>query len=224
MKPCPRAHPRVRGGTSCEWQMSGDRSGASPRTRGCAPTVSGAKLQLCGSPAYAGMRPPLLLPAGRFFRFPRVRGDAPGALSLTFHRYLVPPRTRGCAREVPHHPAPPCGSPAYAGMRPSCGPRSGSLPRFPRVRGDAPHAHLDGRISWQVPPRTRGCAHDPGELPAVPRGSPAYAGMRPWDRRKSRRDRRFPRVRGDAPDPGCPRADTCCLPRVRGDAPPSAVV
>ncbi len=152
--------------------------------------------------------------------FPRARGDAPIAADAGVRPSMVPPRTRGCTLEVPLHVPELAGSPAHAGMHPSGPGRRSTARRFPRARGDAP-VSLYPLYDWNlVPPRTRGCTVRGRTRAAVPRGSPAHAGMHPRRSAPRASGRGFPRARGDAPRSATgARARTRVPPRTRGCTP-----
>ncbi len=138
-----------------------------------------------GSPAHAGMAPPLIMSFTAGLRFPRTRGDGPALALLRWPLTLVPPHTRGwppkclprlatrtrSSKAVPPHTRgwPRAGfaaarllrgSPAHAGMAPKPRSCSTNRKRFPRTRGDGPKVYISavGNGSFTIArfPRTRG--------------------------------------------------------------------
>ena len=216
--------PRARGDAPVPCEDGTRRSVVPPRTRGCAHQGRGQDRAEDGSPAHAGMRPGPSPRRGQRSRFPRARGDAPGAATRARPGNRVPPRTRGCAFATRGMAEAWGGSPAHAGMRPTSAKRISRSSWFPRARGDAPTAPAPEATAVAVPPRTRGCArgevsHGGGHV-----GSPAHAGMRPAAGRSRATSARFPRARGDAPLEKKPVASAAVVPpRTRGCAPPRAV-
>ena len=194
-----RGFPRARGDAPLPALPTEPPFTVPPRTRGCARRGPLPGLPREGSPAHAGMRPVDTGKALRTVRFPRARGDAPGAFPPLLPPSWVPPRTRGCAPDLGREDAAALGSPAHAGMRPSgSGARTASL-GFPRARGDAPSSETTSGSRFSVPPRTRGCALRRALHLARAGGSPAHAGMRPCKSGLHVAGRGFPRARGDAP-------------------------
>ena len=131
--------------------------------------------------------------------FPRLRGDGPDGHPCWRDAPQVPPPTRGWSPRGWKARSGVSGSPAYAGMVPVVASDVGKIVRFPRLRGDGPQCGLRRRPGWPVPPPTRGWSPGYPARAALPRGSPAYAGMvLQGDRDKPKRVR-FPRLRGDGP-------------------------
>ncbi len=150
-------------------------------------------------------------------RRPRTRGDAPSARRTSFGSSASAPHPRGCSAPTRGRTRSRGVGPAPAGMlrlRPVS--RTAARSR-PRTRGDAPEE--GGGRGWRrwSAPHPRGCsAHR--AVQRVRHGvGPAPAGMlRSWGR-TSRRSRRRPRTRGDAPStPGLPKWRQMSAPHPRG--------
>ena len=89
--------------------------------------------------------------------------------------------------------------------------------RFPRVRGDGPVAGTGDAITLAFPPRARGWTLFTHGAPGPMSVSPACAGMDPSDPEGLEGSRRFPRVRGDGPEPcSLSRPHPWFPPRARG--------
>ncbi len=170
-----------------------------PPTRGWSPERRGRGWLEGGSPAHAGMVPPIigsnLIPAW----FPRPRGDGPWIKSMHVFRCGVPPPTRGWSRSGGGVRARNQGSPAHAGMVPRSKRRLARVARFPRPRGDGPFIQSVEYRPRMVPPPTRGWSPVKFARPDCVNGSPAHAGMVPPHPARAPRHRRFPRPRGDGP-------------------------
>ena len=111
-------------------------------------------------------------------------------------------------------------SPAHAGMDPWAIYGCGRPMRFPRTRGDGPHAPAQATPAPSFPPHTRGWTRDVGCQGGQVRVSPAHAGMdlpldrmiHPW--------LSFPRTRGDGPaDPTAAHGALLFPPHTRGWTP-----
>ena len=197
--------PRARGDGPLGGADSSRAAAVPPRPRGWAPFgVHGRKPDL-GSPAPAGMGPARSGPASSSRGFPRARGDGPDTAPKPRSPGSVPPRPRGWALPALDRSRHLRGSPAPAGMGPSSSSQVGSPVRFPRARGDGPHAAIKRWILAAVPPRPRGWALLLSISWSYGAGSPAPAGM--GRRRDSHLglDVGFPRARGDGPLSLCPR-------------------
>ncbi len=90
-----RRFPRVRGDRPSAARRRSRSVSVPPRARGSPPARLRASLSACGSPACAGIAPPLVRPRPRLQGFPRVRGDRPLAALACDPWGLVPPRARG---------------------------------------------------------------------------------------------------------------------------------
>src|SRR5207244_3268064 len=147
-------------------------------------------------PAYAGMVPTNCRPAPRGAAAPRVRGDGPQPDTPLAAPRICSPRTRGWSLSGQRAGGQAALLPAYAGMVPTGATRSRPTATAPRIRGDGPHIGHCGIPYTSCSPRTRGWSWD-----AVAGGRrvvllPAYAGMVPRPRRRTRGDAPAPRVRG----------------------------
>ena len=74
--------------------------------------------------------------------------------------------------------------------------------RFPRVRGDVPIEAYASITPSVFSPRTRGCSVENQHFCVFSSVFPAYAGMFRLERRRSKNQHCFPRVRGDVPTKG----------------------
>ena len=142
--------------------------------------------------------------------FPRIRGDVPAGSSSCLILERFSPHTRGCSSpDYCRHPGFYV-FPAYAGMFRRERHHRYGFKRFPRIRGDVPFwmCFATGWLGFS--PHTRGCSrHDP-QAAMLLGVFPAYAGMflipQPWIGHSSR----FPRIRGDVPNP--PTLDWALIP------------
>ncbi len=196
----PRARlPRV-GGDGPRGSRRGSRgTGAPPRGRGWTLNSQTAINAVGGSPAWAGMDPsgrhqPVLREG-----LPRVGGDGPVSGPVMPVGSEAPPRGRGWTLYHSSFSRRSKGSPAWAGMDP-WSRRACSRPAWlPRVGGDGPQKGSVTSPGMPAPPRGRGWTVDPGRLPRVGDGSPAWAGMDPAPRPLPHLASRLPRVGGDGP-------------------------
>ena len=173
-----------------------------PHTRGCTPDTSDIQAAPGASPAHAGMYRDLA-PASQDLRgFPRTRGDVPGPGSRRRTTRSLPPHTRGCTGRHFRIPSRRPASPAHAGMylSPQQGHRQAL--RFPRTRGDVPRTRRRSRPPASLPPHTRGCTRPAQQVSRGRRASPAHAGMYRGKAGGVLPADRFPRTRGDVPEPG----------------------
>ena len=92
---------------------------APPPTRGWTLADGIALLQRYGSPAHAGMDPPIGLAYVAIKRLPRPRGDGPELTGRIGALTEAPPPTRGWTRLCGVHGRRVEGSPAHAGMDPA---------------------------------------------------------------------------------------------------------
>ena len=92
---------------------------------------------------------------------------------------LVPPPTRGWPQPDITLDEWLIGSPAHAGMAPSCPASDVFIPRFPRPRGDGPIIDFSAQVLEPVPPPTRGWPLSQIASLTDELGSPAHAGMAP---------------------------------------------
>ena len=114
-----------------------------------------------------------------------------------FHSFS--PHTRGCSDKTLGEKARKHVFPAYAGMFRGLSRWWIELARFPRIRGDVPHALNCGNTTHEFSPHTRGCS-GPADPPPYSRAVfPAYAGMFLLPRHCITDIKSFPRIRGDVP-------------------------
>ena len=108
--------PRIRGDVPTRWNARRSSPGFSPHTRGCSAGHHTHDYLLIVFPAYAGM----FLERRRFFSpstcFPRIRGDVPVLVTLSFSEDRFSPHTRGCSHIHPQNNLAESVFPAYAGM------------------------------------------------------------------------------------------------------------
>ena len=202
-----------------------------PHARGCtAPIVSFAG-RGAASPARAGMYLLSIMSAVRGSGFPRTRGDVPEARARSELSRTLPPHARGCTFDPDQLRRPLSASPARAGMYPAWDSVATPWARFPRTRGDVPHAVYALLAPFQLPPHARGCTLLFLSLSPTPRASPARAGMYRDAVGDLHRDPSFPRTRGDVPEAGFegtagarlpPHARGCTLPDQYRDGEPAA--
>ena len=101
-------------------------------------------------------------------------------------------------------------------FRPALTRLSGTL-SFPRVRGDVPNLYSTPLLPSPFSPRARGCSLVIPVSASYTIVFPACAGMFPLSHAIDAPLLRFPRVRGDVPDPVTPiRARSGFSPRARG--------
>ena len=173
----------------------------SPHTRGCSEVKDLLRDQLVVFPAYAGMflsSPGTPQPVSSF---PRIRGDVPILAHNQTSITPFSPHTRGCSPEARTHVLQPQVFPAYAGMFPHHMAGHSEPHGFPRIRGDVPAGTRIVVHSQLFSPHTRGCScvtPSNKEFSAV---FPAYAGMFPTGPHAGFETSRFPRIRGDVPEP-----------------------
>ena len=132
--------PRTRGDGPEHGEFKTAESAVSPHTRGWTPQLDHAYTDARGFPAHAGMDPYLGSASLNASRFPRTRGDGPCRDARGHAWFRVSPHTRGWT--PPRHGRVDAdgGFPAHAGMDPDKGLRAVNYARFPRTRGDGPHA------------------------------------------------------------------------------------
>ena len=165
--------PRSPGGVSCV-------ALAPPLARG-----STRRRSLCGrlgrgSPARAGIDPP--------------RGCSPAPATWL-------PRSRGGSTPDPDRPGRSRrGSPARAGIDPRSPERYIRQRRLPRSRGDRPLPRWLPRCASEAPPLARGSTQSARRGAGGVVGSPARAGIDPWDRCTCLPAPWLPRSRGDRPE------------------------
>ena len=207
--------PRTRGDGPGRDAVRAADTQAPPHARGwtwrlvCLPTVHP------GSPARAGMDPvPASTTAART-GLPRTRGDGPGGGCGPAEANEAPPHARGWTVDLTriHHFV--VGSPARAGMD-RCG--SGCLPmagRLPRTRGDGPPMLIQAAVNLLAPPHARGWTANTLHQVFTWLGSPARAGMDPYQGTFPPASAWLPRTRGDGPGSEPPHG-------LRRKAPPHA--
>ena len=113
-------------------------TGVSPPTRGWTGTGPRAVSHRRGFPAHAGMDPRSSRRTATTVRFPRPRGDGPGAVDAVLRRRAVSPPTRGWTCKSGWSWRRMGGFPAHAGMDPRKPFYPTKQHRFPRPRGDGP--------------------------------------------------------------------------------------
>ena len=149
------APPRQRGWTAALVDPRALRHG-SPRQRGWTAGARRAGRRRCGSPAPAGMDRRPSRGSRSACRLPRASGDGPLEGPRRGRGRQAPPRQRGWTHGHPRGRARGPGSPAPAGMDPSCR-RRGRAPRgLPRASGDGPWSTRITRSGHWAPPRQRG--------------------------------------------------------------------
>ena len=173
--------PRTRGDGPAAGRATARIFPAPPHTRGWTRYRTQLGRGCQGSPAHAGMDPCPHRCATRFPRLPRTRGDGPGPRAAERALGSAPPHTRGWTWRQGRSRWRAMGSPAHAGMDPSWS-RSGT-PWFglPRTRGDGPLARDARRQRPQAPPHTRGWTQTMAYGHPRGGGSPAHAGMDPYE-------------------------------------------
>ena len=194
-----RRLPRTRGDGPGLDTGSDALNAAPPHTRGWTPAVGRRRRGSAGSPAHAGMDPPLVLAPPRMRWLPRTRGDGPMPAWAKAKSPQAPPHTRGWTPSRPPSPAPSGGSPAHAGMDPASRSGQPAPHRLPRTRGDGPMCPNSTNGPASAPPHTRGWTGDRGLHARRGDGSPAHAGMDPDQGTGCHRSARLPRTRGDGP-------------------------
>ena len=215
-----RRFPRVRGDVPQGTNLATHQGAFSPRARGCSRGADGAILAADVFPACAGMF--LTRGAEDTTRpgFPRVRGDVPHPTSPQTHVREFSPRARGCSYTRPPRTASKLVFPACAGMFLSVMVSIVLPASFPRVRGDVPLGGLNGAMERWFSPRARGCSEVTEKLRQAGIVFPACAGMFLLLEARNCPTCRFPRVRGDVPNPEAvkipigmfsPRARGCSL-------------
>ena len=204
--------PRTRGDGPRRRPLARDQGAVPPHPRGWSLSGLGRERRAAGSPAPAGMVPPISLRISALPRFPRTRGDGPSLRMLLVADLPVPPHPRGWSLHPLVGIVLPQGSPAPAGMVPRSGAIGGPPSRFPRTRGDGPPIHSRSRCAASVPPHPRGWSLYPRARRRLPPGSPAPAGMVPIRSVATPPVGRFPRTRGDGPRAGRPGAPRSSVP------------
>ena len=194
-----RRFPRTRGDGPDETALAGHRAGVPPYPRGWSRKGSGCARHYPGSPAPAGMVPGWIGSVDLGPRFPRTRGDGPGAVHVGDNGGAVPPHPRGWSLLAELRTTLNRGSPAPAGMVPSSPLIDTGYVRFPRTRGDGPTTRLPRYVGIVVPPHPRGWSPYLRSAFRSPPGSPAPAGMVPSRCSTKASPRWFPRTRGDGP-------------------------
>ena len=187
--------PRARGDRPCAEGSPCACCAAPPRPRGSTRHLPGRQDIRRGSPAPAGIDPPMEGRKERVRRLPRARGDRPCLMTRPRTTLAAPPRPRGSTPARVVSALREAGSPAPAGIDPKGRPMT-------RARGDRPTImNMMLRL-----PRARGDG-----------GSPAPAGIDPGLERDERDLVRLPRARGDRPRRAGPGAPSCAAPpRPRG--------
>ena len=168
-------------------------------------------------PACAGMFRTFRVEATDPGGFPRVRGDVPVVPFDRVGSDPFSPRARGCSVYAPQPPTAPWVFPACAGMFLIEHCFRGIPSSFPRVRGDVPLLGWWCRPRSGFSPRARGCSDLTAQGLGLLEVFPACAGMFRQTTFPVAGTGRFPRVRGDVPDPALTRDDHARFsPRARG--------
>ena len=173
------------------------------------------------SPARAGMDRQFFFFLSWFGCFPRTRGDGPGPRPASLRARQFPPHARGWTPHWRSASAHRIVSPARAGMDPSTTTRSASGSSFPRTRGDGPPSSITIFLPRSFPPHARGWTCRPAPRRVSGRVSPARAGMDPQFAAMVATISRFPRTRGDGPDPAVMKLDVPLFPPARAGMDPS---
>ena len=171
--------PRLRGDGPVPLHLSPPQLPAPPPTRGWTRDSGRIDAHDPGSPAYAGMDPPMENDVLELKRLPRLRGDGPLQLDKIERDQGAPPPTRGWTLLTARRGVHSGGSPAYAGMDPCSISSRASVWRLPRLRGDGPADDGPEVRDGRAPPPTRGWTRGERLARFVAAGSPAYAGMDP---------------------------------------------
>ena len=109
------------------------------------------------------------------------------------------------------------GFPAHAGMDPRPPARCRPAGRLPRTRGDGPAGSRSVTQAAGASPHTRGWTSQIVTPARRSSGFPAHAGMDPYTTRRSGRQARLPRTRGDGPlAAASPVPSTWASPHTRG--------
>ncbi len=137
----PSRFPRPRGDGPPRSHQQGEPHEVPPPTRGWPLQLRRRPHHYRGSPAHAGMAPPLGNGLAARCRFPRPRGDGPWVQRNFDDGQLVPPPTRGWPPTARTTRAIVPGSPAHAGMAPMSVSWIRAPAGFPRPRGDGPSFH-----------------------------------------------------------------------------------
>ena len=193
----PNAVPPPTRGWPVQASVSAAYPAVPPPTRGWPQHPACCFCHCSGSPAHAGMAPPMWKSCKRWLRFPRPRGDGPAYVEKLQALVAGPPPTRGWPLSRAETIKAIAGSPAHAGMAPQAeqiGHDASGFPRprgdgpgggvfrgayvgFPRPRGDGPCHRARSTRTRTVPPPTRGWPPPIAEWAAEVEGSPAHAGM-----------------------------------------------
>ena len=209
--------PRVRGDVPLGVLLRCGPRGFSPRARGCSYRLLRGQHRGRVFPACAGMF--LRSPVSEENRksFPRVRGDVPTPAATTRTCGQFSPRARGCSESIHISLGSRRVFPACAGMFRLEAAEKNLESGFPRVRGDVPVLAGAQLLRKGFSPRARGCSAAPIFHFSLSFVFPACAGMFLRGVRLRRKESRFPRVRGDVPQPasGLWNAESFS-PRARG--------
>ena len=129
-----------------------------------------------------------------------MHGDGPGRRIGEQRVLAAPPHARGWSPSRQDAGLDRQGSPACAGMVPSCSTSARRPARLPRMRGDGPDRKAVLLGDTMAPPHARGWSLISKAPHRRLRGSPACAGMVPRQAARGGLAPRLPRMRGDGPD------------------------
>ncbi len=191
--------PRVGGDRPIASRVIAHPAAAPPRGRGSTLHLRRLRRPRAGSPAWAGIDPAGRAAAPLHGGLPRVGGDRPDARVTKADVMAAPPRGRGSTPHVLGVRREAVGSPAWAGIDPSCSRGMITPCRLPRVGGDRPSGSFTIPLVNSAPPRGRGSTRLRADVRGVGAGSPAWAGIDPPGRSPRPTRRRLPRVGGDRP-------------------------
>ncbi len=191
--------PRTRGDRPEAVPVDEGDDPAPPHPRGSTQTDRDHANTHAGSPAPAGIDPEPRLPDAAAPRLPRTRGDRPRTPSVAVAGSPAPPHPRGSTPAVclPRSDGP--GSPAPAGIDPTTAPCGSPTSWLPRTRGDRPSCVMRAARSAVAPPHPRGSTLRASAKEMKVEGSPAPAGIDPFQTVRKKASNRLPRTRGDRP-------------------------
>ena len=173
--------PRTRGDGPLAGPIARQATAAPPHTRGWTRVLARMRHARIGSPAHAGMDRRRASSGRQSSRLPRTRGDGPVVVTRIDPFGAAPPHTRGWTASGTRRLAGTPGSPAHAGMDPDRHRLHVPCDGLPRTRGDGPYVNA---VSWsgrEAPPHTRGWTRVFTVRGHRQAGSPAHAGMDPYD-------------------------------------------
>ena len=178
------------------------RQHVSPARAGMDPSSGTRRQRSSGFPARAGMDRDAATCSTLSRCFPRTRGDGPVMSTTSPGALTFPPHARGWTRSECRPGCSASVSPARAGMDPSRRRQRIGRSGFPRTRGDGPPFRCHGTAYSWFPPHARGWTCWTESRWRTWAVSPARAGMDRVRFTVEVDDERFPRTRGDGPNPG----------------------